>query len=245
MDCYVGKWSQCGQHGSDKSVHTDKTLRMSLVWYCKKGTPLNWLESDMPSCDHDEEETETRRSAGISSILQVLDPSLYDIFTTIQRRTEMRALRQPGKLSIALLYMPFLNKYPQRLTNMYYPIDANPINETMRIGLIASLLAWLLAAGNAPNPNYPYLTSRIRLCTERLDTSTAAALKLKLWVLIVSSMAAVSMYEPWLLREVAQLTTGMEWEDVRQHMKDIVWLPVLQDGPGELVFNASRMYTEI
>lgn len=116
--------------------------------------------------------------------------------------------------------------------------DTNSANEAIRLGLLAFTSHIFLDFQNMKPPQKVF-PMKYRECLQNIECPADAAFTM-LWLLTIG---AISVFTPtddhWLmplLRDHMRYCQISEWEDLRGHLKCLLWIGVLHDKPGERVF---------
>lgn len=142
------------------------------------------------------------------------------------------------------LFQEIMLSIQYRLLLLEYSFDTQPLSEAIRVGLLAFQATIFLQVPGL-KLKFDHLAGRLRLAIDALDASTPVLADLKLWLLLIGSIALVGSDELWLMSEVTDLTVEDDWTHIRERMKSIMWVDVVHDTPGKAVFEATKVVRDL
>lgn len=117
--------------------------------------------------------------------------------------------------------------------------ELNPVDETIRLGLLAFSSHVFLRVRNIPSP-HTYLPNIYRDRLLSLPPGQIPLLSL-VWLLMVGS---ISLFTPaddhWLLSWLRVCLTALEvnnWDELQDKLKGLLWINALHDKPGKFIFD--------
>ncbi|RDW88422.1 hypothetical protein BP6252_00454 [Coleophoma cylindrospora] len=127
------------------------------------------------------------------------------------------------------------------LLRMNYP--TNPINEAIRLGLLAFCSHSFLERRGIHLPN-GYLCENYRTCFEDVNTQLRGASQVSLWFLMIGRISIFTSDtddSAWIrsrLRERIGLNKDCSWPQLRLILKSFLWIDMLHDAPGKIIFES-------
>lgn len=137
------------------------------------------------------------------------------------------------------LFQEIMLSIQYRLMLLEFDLGDHPIEEAIRLGLL-SFQTSVFIQMKAIRVKYDYIMERLRTALSQFPETTPGLMDLKLWV---HFMAAIALYDPaqvWLEDTICRMTAGRSWEEVHQAMRSIMWLDLVHDAPGQMVYNSAR-----
>jgi hypothetical protein len=121
-------------------------------------------------------------------------------------------------------------------------------DDSVTEGLILGLLAFLATLFQVPGTKlgYPYLVKRFRDVCSTMEASEPHLRDLVLWLLMMGAISLFGATEPWL-RQRWQLEAPpqLTWDELRQRLKDVLWIQLIHDQPGQHAFNILNVMEDI
>jgi hypothetical protein len=124
-----------------------------------------------------------------------------------------------------------------RLLHQRYSVESDPVLEGVRVGIL-SLITMLFVKTPFAESRCDWLTTRLRRVIEAMPTHLAVLADLRLWLLLIGSMAVFVDNDPWVLEQIAA-SGESEWAVVRERMKAIVWMDIVHNKLGQRAFTAA------
>ncbi|KFA73018.1 hypothetical protein S40288_03289 [Stachybotrys chartarum IBT 40288] len=114
---------------------------------------------------------------------------------------------------------------------------ANPLDELLRLGLIAFSSNTLRIPGRTISSNY--LTRLFRNALEAVDLERSGHVELSLWLLLVGAISVFRTDDAWL-RNLWKETVrhDLSWNDARGQVSEIMWIKGLHDELGKEAFDS-------
>ncbi|KAF4950070.1 hypothetical protein FSARC_13304 [Fusarium sarcochroum] len=126
-----------------------------------------------------------------------------------------------------------------RLLTLDYS-DESPIQEAIRIGLLAyESTIFLQIQGKKLNSDE--FSHRLRASIQAIPVQGEATANIKLWLLLIGSMMVFDSTEDWLVQSIQNLTGRQTWAEVRERVKEIVWIDVAHDMSGREAYEATKI----
>ncbi|KAJ4265363.1 hypothetical protein NW762_004651 [Fusarium torreyae] len=126
-----------------------------------------------------------------------------------------------------------------RLLILDYSCDPNPIQEAMRVGLLAYESTIFLQIQGTKLKSDDF-SQRLREAIQAIAVLGEATANIKLWLLLVGSMMVFDGNEDWLVQSIQSLTGRQTWTEVRKRVKEIVWIDVVHDVSGREAYEATQ-----
>lgn len=127
------------------------------------------------------------------------------------------------------------------LLRMNFP--TNPINEAIRLGLLAFCSHSFLERRGIRLP-HGYLCENYRTCFEDVNTQPRDASQVLLWFLMIGKISIFTSdteESAWIksrLRENIGLIRDCSWPQLRLILKSFLWIDILHDAPGKIIFES-------
>lgn len=121
--------------------------------------------------------------------------------------------------------------------------STNPINEAIRLGLLALCSHSFLERRGIHLPN-GYLCKNYRTCFEDVNTQPQGGSQVSLWFLMIGKISIFTSDtddSAWIksrLRENIGLNRGCSWPQLRLILKSFLWIDILHDAPGKIIFES-------
>jgi hypothetical protein len=121
--------------------------------------------------------------------------------------------------------------------------STNPINEAIRLGLLAFCSHSFLERRGIHLPN-GYLCKNYRTCFEDVNTQPRGASQVSLWFLMIGKISIFTSDtddSAWIksrLRENIGLNKDCSWPQLRLILKSFLWIDILHDAPGKTIFES-------
>jgi hypothetical protein len=123
------------------------------------------------------------------------------------------------------------------LLRMNFP--TNPINEAIRLGLLAFCSHSFLERRGIRLPNGYLRENYYRTCFEDVNTQVS------LWFLMIGKISIFTSdtddSATWIksrLREKVGLNKDCSWPQLRLILKSFLWIDILHDAPGKTIFES-------
>lgn len=121
--------------------------------------------------------------------------------------------------------------------------STNPINEAIRLGLLAFCSHSFLERRGIHLPK-GYLCENYRTCFEDVHTRLRGASQVSLWCLMIGKISIFTSDtddSAWIqsrLRENIGLDKDCSWPQLRPILKSFLWIDILHDAPGQTIFGS-------
>ncbi|KAH8673123.1 hypothetical protein BGZ61DRAFT_536689 [Ilyonectria robusta] len=222
-----------------------KLCQVDLGWSITSGSKPN-LYDDKLSWEPILELTMRRNSipynrpppSGIQSAVERCDYRLQHVFTDLYGFSNMANSLVPGHEKLRPeLFQEIMLSIQYRLLLLEYPVDVYPLEETIRIGLLAFESTLFL---HSPKLGLKLKSERfyrqLRQCIEEIHIDSPEIADLKLWLLLVGSVIVFKGNETWLAESIDALVGDQAWSEVRKRVKGVMWIDIIHDDPGKLAF---------
>ncbi|KAF4977655.1 hypothetical protein FZEAL_5845 [Fusarium zealandicum] len=125
-----------------------------------------------------------------------------------------------------------------RLLLLDYTIDANPLHEAIRLGLLAFEATLFIKLPGCKFKSAQF-AEQIRDAIEAVPVDGETVANIKLWLLLIGSIMVFEGSESWLVQSIQSLVGRQTWAEVRKRVKQIVWVDSVHDIPGRKAFEAT------
>jgi hypothetical protein len=123
-----------------------------------------------------------------------------------------------------------------RLISMNFP--NHPRNDMIRLGLLAFASSVFLQWRSIGMPYTHFATAFKKRLTFMMAPNVSS--KLDLWMMMVGAISLLEIKDDWWLRPLFLFNVsvcGVEtWEDMRKVMMEFLWIDLVHDRPGRMVF---------
>ncbi|KAG5813779.1 hypothetical protein H9Q74_002189 [Fusarium xylarioides] len=128
-----------------------------------------------------------------------------------------------------------------RLLQLDFSQDPAPIQEALRIGLLAYESTIFLQIQGTKLKSDSF-SRQLRDTIQATPVQGEATANIKLWLLVVGSIIVFDSSEDWLVQSINSLAGRQSWEEVRERVKEVMWIDVIHDVPGRKAFEAAQSY---
>ncbi|KAG4275134.1 hypothetical protein FPRO04_08796 [Fusarium proliferatum] len=128
-----------------------------------------------------------------------------------------------------------------RLLQLDFSQDPAPIQEALRIGLLAYESTIFLQIQGTKLKSDSF-SRQFRDAIQATPVQGEATANIKLWLLVVGSIIVFDSSEDWLVQSINSLTGRQSWEEVRERVKEVMWIDVIHDVSGRKAFEATQSY---
>ncbi|KAK0762014.1 hypothetical protein N5P37_004814 [Trichoderma harzianum] len=223
-----------------------KICRIDLGWSLKTGCPSTFLKGDLSwdSCfDKATSEriySQPNTSSSIAYMLRGnISHKLFTVFTDMQKFSLLvNTFVSPQNKLKQEVFQDAMISIQYRLLSLRYPLDAQFLDEAVRISLLAYQASIFLYIPGSSS-QYEFLASQYHSIIQGMDDSTVEAANFKLWMLFVGAFIFHDTTNQLLYSMIANLTRVSSWTSVRNRLKDIMWIDVIHDNRGKDIFQAS------
>jgi hypothetical protein len=127
-----------------------------------------------------------------------------------------------------------------RLLQLDFSSDPNPMQEALRIGLLAyeSTIFLQIQGTKLKSDSFK---RQMREAIQGIPVQGEASANVKLWLLLVGSMMVFGGNEKWLVQSIRSLAGRQNWEEVRERVREIMWIDVIHDVPGRQAYQAAQV----
>ncbi|KAG5782483.1 hypothetical protein H9Q73_003853 [Fusarium xylarioides] len=128
-----------------------------------------------------------------------------------------------------------------RLLQLDFSQDPAPIQEALRIGLLAYESTIFLQIQGTKLKSDSF-SRQLRDTIQATPVQGEATANIKLWLLVVGSIIVFDSSEDWLVQSINSLAGRQSWEEVRERVNEVMWIDVIHDVPGRKAFEAAQSY---
>jgi hypothetical protein len=128
-----------------------------------------------------------------------------------------------------------------RLLQLDFSQDPAPIQEALRIGLLAYESTIFLQIQGTKLKSDSF-SRQFRDAIQATPVQGEATANIKLWLLLVGSIMVYDSSEDWLVQSINSLTGRQSWEEVRERVREVMWIDAIHDVPGRKAFEATQTY---
>jgi hypothetical protein len=228
-------------HGTDPQLFS-----IDLGWALKYGVAPEFCDEDMswePHLDNtillESPVAPDTMSSEVRHFVDGMDHRLRNIFADLQAFGSVanKLVNSRRKLRPDL-FQEIMLSIQYRLMLLEYDTEEQPIEEAIRLGLL-SFQTSVFIQMKAIRVKYDYIMVRLKTSLSHFPETTPGLADLKLWIHL---MAAIALYDPeqtWIEEGICRLTAGRPWEEVYVAMRSIMWLDLVHDAPGRMLFNSA------
>lgn len=223
---------------------------IDLGWSLKTGYRSTFFNGDLSwdSCFDKVIFGRTYSQPNISSTIAYMlrgniSQKLFTVFIDMRRFSLLvnTSVSSQNKLKQELFQETMIS-IQYRLLSLRYPLDAQFLDEAVRISLLAYQASIFLYIPGSSS-RYEFLASQYQSIIHEMDDSTIEAANFKLWMLFVGAFVFYDATKQLLYSMIASLTTGSSWTSVRSRLKDIMWIDVIHETRGKEIFRTSSEVT--
>ncbi|GKU02784.1 hypothetical protein FLAG1_10206 [Fusarium langsethiae] len=127
-----------------------------------------------------------------------------------------------------------------RLLQLDFSSDPDSLQEAIRVGLLAYESTIFLQIQKTKLKSETF-ELQFREAIQRIPVQGEAAANFKLWLLLVGSMMVFGGSEEWLVQSIRSLAGRQGWDEVRERVREIMWIDVIHDGPGREAYQAAQV----
>jgi hypothetical protein len=126
-----------------------------------------------------------------------------------------------------------------RLLQMDFSEDPNPIQEALRIGLLAFESTIFLQIQGTKLKSQSF-DEQLRLAIQATPVQGEATANVKLWLLLIGSIMVFNGSEDWLVQSIRSLVGRQTWAEVQERVKEVMWVDMIHDVPGRQAYEAAQ-----
>ncbi|KAM0425606.1 hypothetical protein ACHAPT_009137 [Fusarium lateritium] len=126
-----------------------------------------------------------------------------------------------------------------RLLVLEYSLDQHPLEEAIRLGLLAYESTIFLQIQGVKLKS-DLFTKQLREAIEAIPVEGEAMANVKLWLLLIGSIIVFDSKAPWLAQSIQSLTGRQTWSQVRKRVKEVMWIDIIHDLAGCEAYEASQ-----
>ncbi|KAI6763943.1 hypothetical protein HG530_007732 [Fusarium avenaceum] len=126
-----------------------------------------------------------------------------------------------------------------RLLQMDFSEDPNPIQEALRIGLLAFESTIFLQIQGTKLKSQSF-NEQLRLTIQATPVQGEASANVKLWLLLIGSIMVFNGSEDWLVQSIRSLVGRQTWAEVQERVKEVMWVDMIHGIPGRQAYEAAQ-----
>lgn len=183
-------------------------------------------------------------SSVLQGIIESLDPKIRSVFQDLRAFASVAdgLIATKSKLRPEL-FQEIMMSIQYRLLLLETRLEAQPIEEAIRLGLIAFQTSVFLQMYGT-KVKYEFLNDQLASAIQSFPESSPALVQLKTWLAFIASIAVLDSNEPWLVATIRRLTLGSDWLETRRSLEDFMWVGVIHNGTGKQVYNGAHFCEE-
>ncbi|KAJ8116070.1 hypothetical protein OPT61_g2426 [Boeremia exigua] len=120
-------------------------------------------------------------------------------------------------------------------------IVTSPIEQLVLLIMLAILTSTFRIPGR--RVPYDWVMEQIRLSYTNIGDELEQDKSLALWSLFIVSLTVARPHDSWIRNALLIATEGLEWADVEKHLSRLIWIKIVHNKPGEIMFNQLRKHT--
>ncbi|KAK7426260.1 hypothetical protein QQZ08_007290 [Neonectria magnoliae] len=181
-------------------------------------------------------------STRIQSALEPWDYRLRNVFVDLRDFASMANSLIPSHEKLRPeLFQEIMLSIQCRLLCLEYAIDLYPLQESIRLGLLAfESTVFLQTPRLGVKLRSDRFAGQLHQAIMKLHIKTPEFADLKLWLVLVGSILVFDGDEAWLVESINKLTGNQTWTEVRKRVKDVMWVDIIHDGPGRHTFETAQ-----
>ncbi|KAM0352305.1 hypothetical protein ACHAPU_001969 [Fusarium lateritium] len=126
-----------------------------------------------------------------------------------------------------------------RLLQLDFSDDPNLLQEAVRIGLLAleSTIFLQIRGTKLKSQSFDH---QLRSAIQAIPVQGEAIANVKLWLLLVGSIMIFEGNEDWLVQSIRSIVGRQTWAEVRERVKEVIWIDMIHDVPGRQAYEESQ-----
>ncbi|KAF5659809.1 hypothetical protein FHETE_9263 [Fusarium heterosporum] len=126
-----------------------------------------------------------------------------------------------------------------RLLQLDFSNDPNPLHEAVRIGLLGfeSTIFLQIRGTKLKSQSFDH---QLRSAIQAIPVQGEATANVKLWLLLVGSIMIFEGSEDWLVQSIRSIAGRQTWAEVRERVREVIWIDMIHDLPGRQAYEASQ-----
>ncbi|KPM35151.1 hypothetical protein AK830_g11423 [Neonectria ditissima] len=226
-----------------------KLCRVDLGWALSHGSKpeiyngkISWepfLETALQTSTIPYQHTPFSR---IQNPVEALDYKLRNVFVDLRDFSGMaNSLIANHEKLRPELFQEIMLSIQCRLLSLEYAADLHPLEESIRLGLLAfESTVFLQTAKLGVKLRSELFAHQLHRAIVKLHVKVPGYADLKLWLLLVGSILVFNGDEAWLLKSINELSCNQTWAEVRGRVKEVMWIDIIHDEPGRCAFETAQ-----
>ncbi|KAF4446446.1 hypothetical protein FALBO_17072 [Fusarium albosuccineum] len=224
-----------------------KLCRVDLGWSIRSGCKPEIWDSDLswrPMFEHMQHitappELETPSSSFLAMIA-AWDYRLQNVWKDLRDFAALANQLIPGQRKLPPdVFQEIMLSVQYRLLLLQYPLDMYPVQEAIRLGLLAFESTVFFQVPGVKLKSRMF-AKQLRDAIEAIPVDGQVIANIKLWLLFIGSIIVFEGKEPWLVQSIRGLTGRQTWSEVRKRVKEVMWIDIVHDLPGHLAYRSTQ-----
>lgn len=127
-----------------------------------------------------------------------------------------------------------------RLLQLDFSSHPDPLQEALRVGLLAYESTIFLQIQKTKLKSESF-EIQLREAIQGIPVQGEAVANVKLWLLLVGAIMVFEGTEEWLVQSIRSLAGRQGWDEVRERVREVMWIDVIHDGPGKEAYQAAQV----
>lgn len=111
----------------------------------------------------------------------------------------------------------------------------SPVERLVRL----TMLAFMTTMFKIPGRKIPYnwvAKQLVEIYNQVVESSFELDTTLMLWVLVTVAFTVAGVQDRWIKDAWATTSPGSDWAGVKDHLMRVMWIEIIHDRPGKLVY---------
>ncbi|KAM0286564.1 hypothetical protein ACHAQK_009210 [Fusarium lateritium] len=179
-------------------------------------------------------------SKDFMNLYSTLDWKLQNAFKDLRDFSALANRLAPGSEKLKpVAFQEIMLSIQYRLLQMDFSDDQNPIQEALRIGLLAFEATLFLQIQGAKLKSRSF-DEQLRFAIQAFPVQGEATANVKLWLLLIGSIMVFKVSEDWLVQSIRSLVGRQTWAEVQERVKEVMWIDKIHDNPGRQAYDAAQ-----
>ncbi|EKJ76408.1 hypothetical protein FPSE_03407 [Fusarium pseudograminearum CS3096] len=127
-----------------------------------------------------------------------------------------------------------------RLLQLDFSSHPDPLQEALRVGLLAYESTIFLQIQKTKLKSESF-EIQFREAIQGIPVQGEAVANVKLWLLLIGAIMVFEGSEEWLVQSIRSLAGRQGWDEVRERVREVMWIDVIHDGPGKEAYQAAQV----
>ncbi|KAF5020645.1 hypothetical protein F66182_7322 [Fusarium sp. NRRL 66182] len=179
-------------------------------------------------------------SLDLMNLFYTWDYRLQNVFKDLRDFSALANQLSPGGSKLKPeAFQEIMLSVQYRLLLLGFSLDQHPLQEAIRLGLLAyeSIMFLQIPGVKLKSDSF---SQQLRQAIQATPVQGEAAANIKLWLLLVGSMMIFDSSEEWLVRSVQSLAGRQTWAQVRERVKEVMWIDMIHDVPGREIYEGTQ-----